>query len=82
MLEDSDEEFEMFFQTPEQIENIFESLEEKSLFMISNTKETEQGYENKRHEYEEMIAKFNQQLKIKKANKADLEKSVKVIIEI
>lgn len=79
LLEDSDEEFEMYFQSPDQIEKYFESLEEKSLFLISNTKEIEQMFENIRHNYEETKSKLNDQVAIKKKIKADLEKSVKVV---
>lgn len=78
LLEDSDEEFEMFFQTPDQIEKYFESLEERSLFLISNTKEIEQMFENIRHNYDETKKKLNEQVSIKKKVKADLEKNVKV----
>ena len=80
LLEDSDEEFEMFFQTPDQIEKYFESLEERSLFLISNTKEIEQMFETIRHTYEETKNKLNEQVTNKKKIKADLEKNVKVKI--
>lgn len=70
LLEDSDEEFEMYFQSPDQIEKYFESLEEKSLFLISNTKEIEQMFENIRHNYEEMKSKLNDQVAIKKKNQS------------
>ena len=79
LLEDSDEEFEMFFQSPDQIEKYFETLEERSLFLMSNTREIEQMFENVRHGYEETKAKLNEQLANKKKIKADMEKSVKVI---
>ena len=37
LIEDSDKEFDMHFQTPDQIEIYFESLEEKSLFLMSKS---------------------------------------------
>lgn len=72
----------MFFQTPDQIEIYFESLEEKSLFLMSNTREIEQMYENVSHSYEETKTRLNEQVANKKKIKADLEKSVKVFIYI
>ena len=68
----------MYFQSPDQIETYFETLEEKSLFLISNTKEIEQMFENVKHNYEEMKNKLNEQVTNKKKIKTDLEKNVKV----
>lgn len=36
---DDDEEFKMYFQHPDQIEEIFQTLEARNLFLISNSKD-------------------------------------------
>ena len=41
IIEDSDEEFDMFFSKPEQLEDLFSFLEEKNLLLINTTKERE-----------------------------------------
>lgn len=43
--ESSEEEPEMFFKTPQQLMDIFTELEEKNLFLIQNSQETEQALE-------------------------------------
>ena len=46
VLEESEEENEMWFSKPEQLESQIESLEEKNLYLIGNNKEIEQKIEN------------------------------------
>ena len=64
MLEDSDEEFEMYFKEPETLQKYFESLEEKNLFLINNTKDEEVKLEEMRKKNAEM----KQVLTLKKDN--------------
>lgn len=54
MLEDSDEEFEMYFKEPETLQKFFETLEEKNLFLINNTKDEEVKLEEMRKKNSEM----------------------------
>jgi len=41
VLDESEDENEMYFNKPEKLEIYFETLEEKNLFLISNTKDIE-----------------------------------------
>jgi hypothetical protein len=41
ILEESDDDFEMFYTEPKELELYFQNLEEKNLNLISNTKERE-----------------------------------------
>lgn len=43
LLQDSDDQFEMYFKKPEDLEKIFADLEEGNIFLITTTKEYEQG---------------------------------------
>ena len=54
VIEDSGDEFEIPFKEPEQLMEIFSTLEEQNLFLIQQSQETEQQVEQKEHEYKEL----------------------------
>lgn len=76
LLNDDDEQFEMYFKKPEQLQVIFEDLEEQNLFTIKYTQEIEQSLEDlKRNcaiKKAELLEKANQL----KKNKHELEKTI------
>ena len=78
MLEDSDEEFEMFFKTPEQLEKIFENYEEKNLFLINSTKDIEQKVEEIKMNYQNTIKTLDERKENLVKQKSDLLKSIEV----
>ena len=67
MLEDSDNECELYFQSPQELENIFETYEGRNLSLITYTKEREQ-------DYEEIKTKFDRTKKILDEKKTKLVK--------
>ena len=67
MLEDSDNECELYFQSPQELENIFETYEGRNLSLITYTKEREQ-------DYEEIKTKFDRTKRILDEKKAKLVK--------
>lgn len=81
VLEESEEENEMWFSKPEQLESQIESLEEKNLYLIGNNKDIEQKIEN--------VSKKKNQVKNSKdtlvrsinKNKEDLQSKINVLNE-
>lgn len=51
VIEDSDDDYPLFFAEPDQLLEIFSTLEEQNLFLIQQSQEIEQQYEQKKHEY-------------------------------
>lgn len=49
---DSEEEYELYFKKPKQLMDIFTELEEKNLFLIQNSQETEQALEELQQTFE------------------------------
>lgn len=80
LLEDSDDEFEMYFKTPEQIQDIFQSLEEKNQFMIKNTQVDEQGLDEVRQKYKRKKEELTEKRKQLIQNHQELEKMIQVRI--
>jgi hypothetical protein len=75
-LDEDDDEFEMYFQNPQQLQNLFETLEGNDLFIIKNTKETEQQVEEVRHEYAKKRHEFLEKKRQLQQNKHELEKAI------
>jgi len=75
-LNEEDDDFEMFYQDPQQLLNLFETLEGNNLFIIKNTKETEQQLDEIRHEYEKKKQEFNDKKRQLQINKHELEKNI------
>ncbi len=75
----SSEEGDMYFKKPEQLQDLFNSLEEKNLFIIKNSNDIEQSLEDLKHVFEmkkDLLAEKERQLR---KNKQDLERGIKVI---
>ena len=51
VIEDSDDEYALFFEQPDKLLEIFSNLEEQNLFLIQQSQEIEQQYETKKHDY-------------------------------
>ncbi len=54
VIEDSDNEYELYFRDPGQLMDIFSNLEEKNLFLIQQSQDAEQQLETKKHELKEL----------------------------
>lgn len=78
ILEDSDEEYETYFKKPEQLEEIFLNLEEKNLFLITNTKEREQQVEDMKHHFDKRKVEMEQSKEYLIKQKNELQKQIDV----
>lgn len=76
ILEDSDEEYETYFKKPEQLEEIFLNLEEKNLFLITNTKEREQQVEDMKHHFDKRKVEMEQSKEYLIKQKNELQKQI------
>lgn len=81
VLDESEDEVDMYFNKPEKLEVYFETLEEKNLFLISNTKDIEQ-------KIEDVIKKKNSTKKVKDdqisnllKNKEELQQKINILNE-
>eukprot|EP00825_Cyclidium_porcatum_P040642 TRINITY_DN5188_c0_g1_i3.p1 TRINITY_DN5188_c0_g1~~TRINITY_DN5188_c0_g1_i3.p1 ORF type:complete len:392 (+),score=110.59 TRINITY_DN5188_c0_g1_i3:185-1360(+) len=79
ILEDSDEEYETYFKKPEQLEEIFLNLEEKNLFLITNTKEREQQVEDMKHQFIKRREELEQQKQYLTKQKNELQKFIEQV---
>ena len=64
VIEDSDDEYELFFESPDQLLEIFATLEEKNLFLIQQGQEYEEVLETKKHEFAELESDMAEEIKI------------------
>jgi len=82
LLNDSDDDFEMYFKDPSQLQELFNSLESDNLFIIKYTRDCEQNLEDLKHDFENkkqaLLEKREQNLR----SKAELEKSIQVRGEV
>ena len=63
IIDDSDEEYEVYFNEPEELLDIFGGLEEKNLFLIQQCQEQEHVLEQKKHELIELQAAMDKEIK-------------------
>ena len=68
----------MYFKKPEQLQNFFDTLEEKNLFIIKNTQDIEQSLEDLKHNFEIKEKTLLEKEKILKKNIGELEKVIQV----
>ena len=68
----------MYFRKPEQLQDLFEALEENNLFIMKNIQEIEQNIENLRHNFDHKKVKLLEQEKLNQKNKQELSKILKV----
>lgn len=73
LIEDSDDEYKPCFQHPDQLLEIFATLEEKNLFLIQQGQEAEEVLETKKHEYAELSSKTQREIDILKQSLTDVE---------
>ena len=66
----------MYFKSPHQLETIFQSLEEKNLFLIANTKEREQLVEELRFKFENKKRNLEEKKKISFHHKQEITKNL------
>lgn len=78
LIEDSDDDFEMYFKNPEQIQDYFQILEEKNQFLIRNTQELEQNLDEVRHKYGQKSIELTEKKKQLTHNLQESEKSIQV----
>lgn len=72
----------MFFKDPDQLLEIFATLEEKNLFLIQQGQEAEENYEKKSHEYEELKSETDREINVLRAGLADVEdRKMKILKE-
>ncbi|CAD8137774.1 unnamed protein product [Paramecium pentaurelia] len=76
ILEDSEDEFDTYFQDPQQLVDIFSQLEERNLFLIANTKEREQMVEELRAKVDLKRKQLEDKKQNAIQNKLDLEKQI------
>lgn len=76
----SNEENGIYFQKPEQLQELFENLEEKNLFIIKYTQDIEQSLEDLKHSFEVKKHALLESEKQLKKNKHELEKAIQVIL--
>lgn len=62
VIEDSDDEYPLFFEDTEDLLEMFSILEEKNLFLIQQGQESEQALEAKKYEYKEIKKKFEDEI--------------------
>lgn len=59
VIEESDDEYPLYFRKPEELLEMFATLEEKNLFLIQQGQEAEQVLETKKHEFEKLKKEFS-----------------------
>ncbi len=64
VIEDSDNEYELFFENPDQLLDIFANLEEKNLFLIQQSQDAEQQLETKKHEFTELEGEMQREIRV------------------
>ena len=64
VIEDSEDEYDLYFKTPDQLMDIFATLEEKNLFLIQQSQEAEEALENKKHQYFEVTDDMDSEIKV------------------
>jgi len=76
LLHDEDNDFEMYFQKPEHLQNLFENLEEKNLFIIKLSQDIEESLENFKHAFGAKQATLLSNEGTLKKNKGELDKAI------
>ncbi|KAM3144550.1 hypothetical protein pb186bvf_003419 [Paramecium bursaria] len=79
LIEESDEDFETYFKHPYQLEEIFQGLEERNLFLIANTKEIEQTVDELKQRYELKKQQLGDKYQIASQSKADLLRQIEQV---
>ncbi|CAD8062143.1 unnamed protein product [Paramecium sonneborni] len=81
LLNDSDDEQVTYFTQPKQLEEIFQQLEEKNLFLIGNTKEREQMVEDLRNKYYQKIKTLEEKQKTAQQTKNEFLRQIDQVNE-
>ncbi len=81
VLEESEDENDMWFSKPEQLESQIESLEEKNLYLIGNNKDIEQKIENVSKKKNQVKNSKDTLVKSINKNKEDLQSKINVLNE-
>lgn len=76
LLNDNNEENGIYFQKPDQLQELFGNLEENNLFIIKYTQDIEQSLEDLKHSFEVKKHKLIDTEKQLKKNKQELEKAI------
>lgn len=79
VLDESEDENEMYFNKPEKLEIYFETLEEKNLFLISNTKDIEQKIEDVIKKKDKTKEQKDDQISNLLKNKEELQQKMNVL---
>ena len=72
VIEESDDEYPLHFEEPDQLIEMFSTLEEKNLFLIQQGQEAEQVLETKKHEYDKLKGEFNYEIGVLKGSKGEI----------
>ena len=68
IIEDSDDELPLRFQTPAELMEIFTTLEDQNLFLIKRCQDSEQQLEEKKQQEREIKEDFTKQIGILRGN--------------
>jgi len=69
----------MYFKKPGELQELFENLEERNLFIIKNSQDIEQSLEDLKHNFELKKEHLIEREKQLKKNKQELERAIQVI---
>ena len=64
LIEDPNDVYDLYFKNPDQLLEIFATLEEKNLFLIQQGQEAEQQLETKKHELKILEAEMNKEVSL------------------
>ncbi|KAL4488164.1 hypothetical protein ABPG73_001575 [Tetrahymena malaccensis] len=78
-LEDFEDNYPMYFQSPQQLQDVFNSLEEKNLFLIQMKQEDEQNLEELKHKFKQEKQLLNAKARNLQAQKDQVKKQVEEI---
>ncbi|EAS00360.3 leishmanolysin peptidase (macronuclear) [Tetrahymena thermophila SB210] len=78
-LEDFEDNYPMYFQNPQQLQDVFNSLEEKNLFLIQMKQEDEQNLEELKHKFKQEKQLLNAKARNLQIQKDLLKKQVEEI---
>jgi len=82
IIDDSDDDLPLRFNDPEELMEIFSTLEEKNLFLIKRCQDSEQQLESQKQHEKEMKERMNKQINILKGNEStNMNRINKVILE-